>query len=304
LKWVQSFKFAAPACQKGLLLTLQATIGIWEKLKKDISYLMTNRLNQDCIENAFSSIRRRGGFRDNPSTFEFRSAVKGVIVYSFLKRYNSNCKEDSDVHLLDISRVNTNVVLALCDHNDENDFPVLGLLQIDESVVLHAPVIIESNVGNVIEENALAYIAGFLANKYLKKVSCPVCKDLLVGPKILSKHTLLLYFKEYDSDSTYGLQWPTDEFFDRMKRMGVMFYKNINSHIKKPNIRKNIIATMCNIDFNFFNDHSHQDIARHFFFYTFVTMMIRYKIRMANGDVYLQQTNKQKNKKLKIVKNM
>ena len=94
--WVESWKFIsitdrtvtpAKPCQRGLIITLKAMIGVFNFIKNEkIPFLLTNRFNQDCLENTFSSIRRRGGFRDNPDCREFRSTLRYVIVSNFTKK--------------------------------------------------------------------------------------------------------------------------------------------------------------------------------------------------------------------------
>lgn len=105
LKWIKSWQFKkhdnkniTPACKKGWLLTINTTIQLWEYLQKEgQQFLLTNRLNQDCLENSFSSIRRMGGFRDNPDCAQFESAMRSVMTHNLLKSSSlSNCEDDTD----------------------------------------------------------------------------------------------------------------------------------------------------------------------------------------------------------------
>lgn len=124
---------------------------------------------------------------------------------------------------------------------------------------------------------------------------------MLVGPKDLDSHTLLLYFKEYniDADSAYGLKWPSDEFYGTMRDVSEIFFKNINYYFNKPNLRKNLIAVMQIVDFEFFKDHSHKVDAKKFFLFSFVTMMIKHKVREKNGEIYIKLVDNKKMKKVK-----
>lgn len=45
-----------------------------------LKFLLTSRLNQDCVENLFSVIRGKGSQRDNPDAREFRAAFTQVYV--------------------------------------------------------------------------------------------------------------------------------------------------------------------------------------------------------------------------------
>ncbi|GBN07118.1 hypothetical protein AVEN_185141-1 [Araneus ventricosus] len=59
------------ACKNGWLITLKAFIGISEVLLKKRKFIIISRFSQDSLENTFPTIRRRGGFRDNPDVYEF-----------------------------------------------------------------------------------------------------------------------------------------------------------------------------------------------------------------------------------------
>ena len=65
-----------PASMIGLL----PLVMIWEKLHTahNLNFLLTNRLNQDCVENLFSITRVKGAQRDNPDAAQFRVAFKQV----------------------------------------------------------------------------------------------------------------------------------------------------------------------------------------------------------------------------------
>ena len=75
----------------------------WHSLSvsNNIKFLLSNRLNQDCIENLFALIRSKGGHRSNPDPQEFRYALRQVMVDKVLSSIRgTNCKEDLDTFLL------------------------------------------------------------------------------------------------------------------------------------------------------------------------------------------------------------
>ena len=62
-----------------------------------MKYILTNRMNQDCIENLFSVIRGKGIHADNPNVCEFRAALRQVMVDSmFAFSDKKNCQDDVD----------------------------------------------------------------------------------------------------------------------------------------------------------------------------------------------------------------
>lgn len=92
LKWVRSWQFVKPdnrkiihACKKGWILNLNCVIQLWEFLKEQQSFFLTNCLNQNCLENSFSSIPRIGSFRDNPDCKQFESVPQFIKIKQPIK---------------------------------------------------------------------------------------------------------------------------------------------------------------------------------------------------------------------------
>ena len=69
-----------PACLNGWKMAITALTQLWDVLRTQysISYLLTNRLNQDCVENLFSVIRAKMGPNDRPDATQFRIAFAQV----------------------------------------------------------------------------------------------------------------------------------------------------------------------------------------------------------------------------------
>ena len=54
--------------QKGLLVSIRSIIELFKELKSDgLQYLLTTRVNQDVLENSFSSLRYMGGNNTHPT---------------------------------------------------------------------------------------------------------------------------------------------------------------------------------------------------------------------------------------------
>ena len=90
-------------CLYGWRVAISSLIGLFDDLKDNhsVKYLLTDRLNQDCLENFFSCVRGKGGHRTHPSATEFRLAYRQILVdYFNLKSSRSNCLEDGDSFLL------------------------------------------------------------------------------------------------------------------------------------------------------------------------------------------------------------
>ena len=299
VEWIKSWKFinydkrkiVKPASQKGWIQTLNGLMGLWNDLKNDIGFMLTNRFNQDPLENTFSSVRSIGGFSDNPNCTQFRNSIQAIIVQNFMKKSASaNCEEDSDFNLIELSKMDIKDVKKLYHEGEsflqeDNDFPKLS----DKEI----PTFTE------IEENVLSFITGYLAKLFLKKFSCEQCNSLLVGSKILNMKNFFLYFKEYDIDSEFGLKWPTEDFYTYMCDISEVLFQNWNDYFYRPNVKKNLQMLLSKIPFTFFGEHEHKEVAKKMIIHCFVTMMIKHRVKNLNRTNYAPPT-----KKIKHVMNM
>ena len=86
LTTVNAYEGLELPCIYGWKLSINALFGLWHYLKEGYEFLLTSGLNQDCIENLFSIIHGKGGFRDNPDVQQFKAAFKYVWLISFLYR--------------------------------------------------------------------------------------------------------------------------------------------------------------------------------------------------------------------------
>jgi DNA transposase THAP9 len=92
-------------CVDGWILTINSLIRLFQELreKHDFKFILTNRLNQDALENHFAVIRSRGGFRDNPNPMAFNATFKQVIVNHLLDvPKDANCKDDLSSFMLNL----------------------------------------------------------------------------------------------------------------------------------------------------------------------------------------------------------
>ena len=67
--------------QKGLLVSIRSIIELFKELKSDgLKYLLTTRVNQDVLENSFSSLRYMGGNNTHPSASNFCERIRLLCV--------------------------------------------------------------------------------------------------------------------------------------------------------------------------------------------------------------------------------
>ena len=102
LSKVKTMENAIVPCLIGWQISIKSLLALWKNLqRKGFKYFLTNRLNQDCIENLFSIIRGSGGHRDNLNCEQFRASFRHIIVDNlFVHSPSANCAFDPDKILL------------------------------------------------------------------------------------------------------------------------------------------------------------------------------------------------------------
>jgi hypothetical protein len=79
-------------------------IELWDILKgAGYQYVFTRRLNQDCLDNLFGSIRQKSGRNFNPNPIHFLEVFKTLFSIKILNSETENCPQDHDQVLLRIS---------------------------------------------------------------------------------------------------------------------------------------------------------------------------------------------------------
>lgn len=131
-------------------------------LNYDDLKLFTRRLNQDCLENLFGTIRIQNGNCINPTTIQFQRSFKKLFCLSYFE-YNdgANCIEDLDSVLTNMN--NTPAEQLKIIFPEKKCFVQINKLSVDgrhyRSLALP-------------EKNAFIYICGYLISKCLKIHSC------------------------------------------------------------------------------------------------------------------------------------
>ena len=70
--------------QRGILRSTASVRGLYEDLTTaypgQLRFILTSRLNQDCLENAFSQLRGMGGQNTNPDAVEVRQRLRAMLM--------------------------------------------------------------------------------------------------------------------------------------------------------------------------------------------------------------------------------
>lgn len=87
--------------QTGIKISVLNSICLIDKLFKDDYYFFTSRLNQDALENLFSTLRRHGNV--NPTPLQVKRCLRLVTLCQFVDTHktNRNYDCDNDEHYID-----------------------------------------------------------------------------------------------------------------------------------------------------------------------------------------------------------
>lgn len=180
------------AFQKGIILSCKSLIGLFEMLKQShqLDFIMTRRLNQDCLENLFGCIRQMGSTHDHPDAVSFKYRLKKIMLGrevalvseksnvsqneelcdSFLAKVPSKTQSKSDSRDRELAL--EICLTSLLFKDMELDTEAVG----DEvSVDLHENqenmenVNVLESASTVIEEQSLQYIGGYIVKKFSMK---------------------------------------------------------------------------------------------------------------------------------------
>lgn len=284
-------RYVRAACKNGWILTINAIIQLWEFLKNQgFQFLLTKRLNQDCLENVFSLIRSKGGFRANPDCCQFLSAFLTLIIFNLIKPINfSNCENDDNL-LTDVFKSYSFTPSMFTT----SEIPT-------NTLSVSIPAFKDVYNVNMMERNAQIYFSGYLAKKVLDIVeNCSYCETLLTQSKHLEENAFLLFFKEYDNFSC--LKYPSDNLNIAIENFTDVFYSCIESFLPEPNISNLLYCEMNKINTDWLKEHiEHKNIIKDYIIKLYIKIMIHYYIK--NFNRILSSSNKNNAQRLQNILN-
>ena len=129
---------------QGWLLNISSLQQLWENVQTqyNFKYLLTRRINQDCLEHFFGCLRQCGGNNYTPTIKSLISAIKHVTCNQLLNTgKNGNCEDDT-TPLLDYIQIFTNDKPAILEemyelamNDDDNDEQTLNDNENDEQTL-------------------------------------------------------------------------------------------------------------------------------------------------------------------------
>ena len=273
---------------KGWLVTLNAIISIWNKLKTlhNFQFLFTRRLNTDPLENFFGTIRKQGGNSDNPTPVQFTRAFRKLFFSSLLTSSTGNCAEDVDTLLAIFS---TKSVKQSKQSSLSYSNPRPNTLSIRPTDYR------EPNVStSIIQANAIAYVSGYLLNKCFKIHSCAKCNETLTSANLEDNRKLLCLFKSYSQEGFGGLNVPSSCYLEYIMHLEDHFVKHFTVTTKLQKVGESILKILKSTPVPF---QSCPEFPLEFLLKLFPRMRIYYSINFANREF---SSNKKSRKYIKV----
>ena len=258
-----------------------------------VEYIVTNRLNQDAIENLFSVIRGKGSHHDNPDPQQFRYRLRQVMVDKILIPSKvSNCQDDVDSFLVNLtqdraSTIGTQQHLTM-PHATE-PLQMMNLLKsCAASDLIHL-------------ENAVAYVSGWI----LKKVYPLVCNECLVKLEFYPQkgqatplQLTLIEMKQYEDCIHGGLKRPSFHLFKTVKSFEQDFLNEVKMRMKDKNIRKTFSQQLLNsVIMKELKGEDCSCPTVHLVIQCFISVRLHHEIRMMNETIAEEKIAKHKIKK-------
>lgn len=212
---------------KGWLQNISVLKLLYNELKADgVTFLLTRNLNQDCLENSFGVLRKRGGNTTLLSPFQFASAFKKSFSIKYMEDITTgNCEPSENLQLPDInldlskSSINLQASQSRYKFNISSDYKSMDFE----------------------EKNAFYYFCGWMLKKYRENHQCKL--ELISEP---SSSSTYLEFKEY----SYGnLLRPPKEYLDIVENLERKF----SSHFNEICISNNIEFSLSEILLPYFS---------------------------------------------------
>lgn len=167
----------------GFIICMNSLLAMYDFLickKKILKYIPGHKICQDHLELFFGLIRAHGGHNDNPTSQQFQAAFKKVIVQNELSDVVSgNCQVLDRITILSCSSTKRHSATELLNAT------IQRRQLLSEETVEHSYVVSEHDYCASFEHisdfgsRAVAYIAGYVANKLGSKLMCAHCSEAL-----------------------------------------------------------------------------------------------------------------------------
>lgn len=274
---------------KGWLVSIAGLNLLWTILKSinpGHNYVLyTNRLNQDRIENLFSTFRNQNGNNMNPTPVQFYYAFKKIFCLNYFQYSdNSNCIQDFDDILSEIPDPSNKEIQNIM-------FPEKSPFKFKTPLPIGS---VDYRDLTLPDQNSLTYVCGYLMKKCLEKHSCDVCINYAKFQQDLDQSFLFSHFKSYTNkeNSTYGnLMMPHNDFYNYIHNLESVFIHRFPILAPEIEVGKKLKLSMFSIIYN----HPCESFDKNYLLNLFVRFRIFSTIKFLNKDFFSEKSLKKKN---------
>lgn len=169
-----------PIC--GFIVTLSSVSTISSQLLSvhNFKFVLTYKMSQDHIEILFSKIRLRGGWNNNPTVLQFESALRSILMKTYVTG-------NPTANVTDFDGINSLEISLPFQRSKPSFNSIFSSSEFDESIAMQHREACERLKqqqrlsDNDWRSNTLFYIAGFVSRTIAKKIACVKCRDALFG---------------------------------------------------------------------------------------------------------------------------
>lgn len=234
----------AVKCIQGWKITINGFIHLWDILKsKEMEFLFTRRVQQDCLENFFGSVRQENGNCVNPTPIQFIRTFRKLFCIKLLNSGYENCEEDASNILLkigDISKISQTV--------EEESRSILEKSECTDVTINDS----DYKSYDLLQKNFLRYIAGYLIKKCLMKHNCLVCQEYANEFNTLDDTSIYCNLRAYQPSNTAifgGLKMPNTSFVYLVSSLETIFQQNFEVLAIGNNIVEKFVTLFKTVNF-------------------------------------------------------
>lgn len=220
---------------------------------KKIRAIFTRRINSDCLENFFGSMRQQHGNEKNPTSIQFRNGFKKLFCMQYMNHAEgANCIDDLDA-----------LLVTTIENKQSNLFDLSNFKPLFQNTIKVNPN--DYIYVAVPEKIALAYVSGYLIKKTLEKHKCEICERYATeNEKYLCQENYLCHLKAYYTtpENIFGnLKMPSTTFIEYIYKIEQVFCNSfpiyapcygVTGYIKKGIVDVPFVHPCSNFDNNYF----------------------------------------------------
>ncbi|CAB3981577.1 Transposable element P transposase [Paramuricea clavata] len=133
---------------------------------------------------------------------------------------------------------------------------------------------------SIVQQNAVAYVAGYLLKKCFTVHKCSLCKDATMSQTADSANLLYCYYKNYnESTQSQGLILPSQHFLDFVLHLEDVFVQQFSAYNRSKLVGANLLKSLQSVSITF---HSCPEFPMDYMLKLFLRMHIYYTIKFEN----------------------